>query len=210
MLMILFGGAANAGTVVTYEFAAFSSYPVAGITSFTGHFTFNYTHFITASGWTFIPASSLSECSATVGTCSTMVFSPNAYNKNKWAVIEFGIKNTPDGSDVGIDYYFDLGALSAPGHYDSIVLGPAQTGHLSVTEAVYPDLPPHKPPSCEGCTGGPRNGDVDPYPGCGLGPYSGCRPPTSFLVPEPETYAMLLAGLGLLGFAARRRKQQAG
>ncbi len=26
-------------------------------------------------------------------------------------------------------------------------------------------------------------------------------------VPEPETYAMMLAGLGLLGFAARRRKQ---
>ena len=28
-------------------------------------------------------------------------------------------------------------------------------------------------------------------------------------VPEPETYAMLLAGLGLLGFAARRRKHKA-
>jgi hypothetical protein len=27
-------------------------------------------------------------------------------------------------------------------------------------------------------------------------------------VPEPKTYAMLLAGLGLLGFAARRKKQQ--
>ena len=28
-------------------------------------------------------------------------------------------------------------------------------------------------------------------------------------IPEPETYAMLVAGLGLLGFAARRRKQHA-
>ena len=27
-------------------------------------------------------------------------------------------------------------------------------------------------------------------------------------VPEPETYAMLLAGLGLLGYVVRRRKQQ--
>jgi hypothetical protein len=25
-------------------------------------------------------------------------------------------------------------------------------------------------------------------------------------IPEPETYALLLAGLGLLGFAARRRR----
>ena len=25
-------------------------------------------------------------------------------------------------------------------------------------------------------------------------------------VPEPETYAMLLAGLGLIGFSARRRQ----
>ena len=28
-------------------------------------------------------------------------------------------------------------------------------------------------------------------------------------IPEPETYAMMLAGLGLLGFTARRRKQKA-
>ncbi len=29
----------------------------------------------------------------------------------------------------------------------------------------------------------------------------------ALLVPEPETYAMLMAGLGLLGFMARRRKE---
>lgn len=33
-------------------------------------------------------------------------------------------------------------------------------------------------------------------------------PPTG-LVPEPETYAMLLAGLGAIGIATRRRKNQA-
>lgn len=27
-------------------------------------------------------------------------------------------------------------------------------------------------------------------------------------IPEPETYAMMLAGLGLMGFMARRRKQK--
>lgn len=27
-------------------------------------------------------------------------------------------------------------------------------------------------------------------------------------VPEPETYAMMLAGLGMLGFSARRKKQK--
>lgn len=36
--------------------------------------------------------------------------------------------------------------------------------------------------------------------------YDGVITPT---IPEPETYAMLLAGLGLVGFAARRRKQNA-
>jgi hypothetical protein len=33
-------------------------------------------------------------------------------------------------------------------------------------------------------------------------------PPTA--IPEPETYAMILAGLGMLGFIARRRKRNLG
>ncbi len=35
------------------------------------------------------------------------------------------------------------------------------------------------------------------------------EPTLAAVVPEPETYAMLLAGLGLLGFIARRKKQDA-
>ena len=43
------------------------------------------------------------------------------------------------------------------------------------------------------------NGNFEMHPGA---------PPVLLAVPEPETYAMMLAGLGLMGFVARRRKQQ--
>lgn len=39
------------------------------------------------------------------------------------------------------------------------------------------------------------------------GGYQAKYAPLTTVVPEPETYAMLLAGLGLIGFTARRRKQ---
>jgi len=38
---------------------------------------------------------------------------------------------------------------------------------------------------------------------------SGRAFPVAAAIPEPESYAMMLAGLGLLGFFARRKKQQA-
>ena len=51
--------------------------------------------------------------------------------------------------------------------------------------------------------------------GLALGPastsyYSGklTLATTAMPIPEPETYAMILAGLGLMGFVARRRKQK--
>ncbi|MES2370548.1 MAG: PEP-CTERM sorting domain-containing protein [Pseudomonadota bacterium] len=37
---------------------------------------------------------------------------------------------------------------------------------------------------------------------------SGRAFPVAASIPEPESYAMMLAGLGLLGFFARRKKQQ--
>jgi len=41
---------------------------------------------------------------------------------------------------------------------------------------------------------------------CNSGDCSAKYTPVVSAVPEPETYAMLLAGLGLIGFSARRRK----
>ena len=43
-------------------------------------------------------------------------------------------------------------------------------------------------------------------PGGGYSTESGMVFATSFTVPEPETYVLLLTGLGLLGFGTRRRK----
>jgi len=45
---------------------------------------------------------------------------------------------------------------------------------------------------------------VDTFVTAGSGGLNG--PSYVVPIPEPETYAMMLAGLGLLGFAARRRK----
>lgn len=50
--------------------------------------------------------------------------------------------------------------------------------------------------------------DTVPDPNAPPPPCASCGPPPT-PVPEPSTYAMLLAGLGLLGFIARRRNQQA-
>ena len=41
------------------------------------------------------------------------------------------------------------------------------------------------------------------------GGHSATYAPNTSPVPEPETYAMILAGLGLIAFTARRRKENA-
>lgn len=64
-----------------------------------------------------------------------------------------------------------------------------------------------------------RDPDGCPEYECGIGSYASISDPLEIsgtagpritaAVPEPETYAMLLAGLGLIGGIARRRKQKA-
>ena len=45
-------------------------------------------------------------------------------------------------------------------------------------------------------------------PGCSSVAITGFATDTTLAIPEPETYAMLLAGLGLMGFVARRRSKK--
>lgn len=62
------------------------------------------------------------------------------------------------------------------------------------------------------------SGDTNPFDvfnpaqqwrGMGLDEFGGLGSATLAAIPEPETYALMLAGLGLLGFVARRRRAAA-
>ncbi len=90
----------------------------------------------------------------------------------------FAMDESPDHTPVAWDYYLPLGSTSS-----NIVLTPIGAGEYSLS--LY------------------GQGAFDD------GPYSlNYRIEMNVsAVPEPETYAMLLAGLGLVGFAVRRRKQ---
>jgi len=234
LLMLLFVGTANAGIAVTYKFEAYSSYPIpeVGITSFRGSFTYisrqyftTTPTFFTPGVWTSVSASALSACNTPDGTCSKIMFSPNAFSKNKWDVVEFGVMNTSNGGSTGIDYYFDLGALSTSNSYvgdsySSIVFGSSQYASLSITVSSIADPAPDTPHYYNDCgidmgsygemAGGPLcdGSNHDDY-GAGV-PASPepDMPPAYFPIPEPSTYIMLLAGLSFLGFMARRGKQQ--
>jgi hypothetical protein len=56
------------------------------------------------------------------------------------------------------------------------------------------------------CVGSYYSLDVSGHTAAGMGAYAFSVIVTA--VPEPESYAMMLGGLGLLGLASRRRKQQ--
>jgi hypothetical protein len=96
---------------------------------------------------------------------------------------------------------------------------PQPLGGVGFSNPSSPFPHPDEEPTNQGYTtlgGGRRecSGSVDYVPNfCTIGPlFTTSAFPTSStnyvltgVVPEPETYAMLLAGLGLLGFAARRK-----
>ena len=85
------------------------------------------------------------------------------------------------------------------------------TSNLSSGYAIHFDLYNEKLCSnSRGSCGGTTDTDITQFAPFSHDAQSIISPPPPDIIPEPETYAMLLAGLGLLGVAARRRKQHAG
>ncbi len=85
--------------------------------------------------------------------------SPNTVN------IGFGVVN--NNANVYVNYYFAANAFTTAGVYNSILLGPNQSGTLIVTNL------------------------------------------NAGAVPEPSTWAMLISGFGLVGFALRTTRRRA-
>ena len=125
-------GAASAA--VDYEFQAFSSFPVANGETFSGSFSATLPGFVTSD--TPLPVASLASCTAisNLGPASCLDQALLVSFNPAYATVEFEVSsaNTPD---IGIFYYFDPSAFSAPGTYDTIVFGGDQAGELIVKSA---------------------------------------------------------------------------
>lgn len=109
-----------------------------------------------------------------------------AYSGGPFGGVEFSESYGPDESSLGRSYWLQISGsgfdVSTPGTYTNLDM--THWGHVLL---------------------GPYGIDPDMYENIGC---PECVTAIGSLVPapEPETYAMMLAGLGLLGFTAKRRK----
>ncbi|NGZ85012.1 MHFG family PEP-CTERM protein [Duganella aceris] len=93
----------------------------------------------------------------------------------------------------GIQQFDDTGLVDAPLREQSIELEPLEQAARDRTRRVLGGLNP----------------PAEPNGGFGPGPRDQPGQPVAAPVPEPETWTMLLGGLGLVGWFARRRARAA-
>jgi hypothetical protein len=126
-VMCLWTAAANASVI--YNFQAFSSYD-NGIGNINGSFQLTTPTFIT-SDTSFTPLQLDSgNINGIAGlTLGDVGFNPNAFGNSSYDMISFG------GNSTSMFYYFDLGAFSRVGSFDTIEFGADQAAHLDVRES---------------------------------------------------------------------------
>jgi hypothetical protein len=100
---------------------------------------------------------------------------------------------------------FTWGSSFEAGFYANLMAGERASGGSTVQNQTMLDF------SHTLTWGGPgyvigAGGNVTNF---GIASTSGFNYNMPAAIPEPETYAMMVAGLGLMGFVARRKKQQA-
>jgi hypothetical protein len=100
------------------------------------------------------------------------------------------------------NFGIDAGTLTAGAEY-RIAAASANDGDTAIGYSVEPQLTyPGAPPSAAPAAGEPSSGSADDTPHADLSLAPGTAPAP---VPERETHALLLIGLGLVGCIARRR-----
>jgi len=117
-----------------------------------------------------------------------------------------GFNNDIDRDDLKLDAFIDLGQLAdgvytvTIGNWPYELVGAADFLKDKST-AIYFNTAQYTLPANWSGT------DLNPH-GSGWGPWYTVTVTGVSAVPEPETWAMLLAGLGMVGAVARRRRQQ--
>jgi hypothetical protein len=152
----------------------------------------------------------------------TTINSIEGYLRTEWfgeGNVQFALHNTNASTNTPSDVLFSTtqhyvyGSSSALNWHGVSDLGwslTAGTYWVSLTpdRSFYGSMPIGSPSPLSNYA----QGDIyNNWVSTGSSPGVGIRvdaSPTVATVPEPETYAMLLAGLGLMGAVARRRKQQ--
>ena len=137
----LTGLAVPASAAIRYDFTAFSSFGFGPTENdhFMGSFSYIAPDFIDPPADTtpiFVPVGNLTSCSVTSSfggaVCTDQAFLRNLSDDK--TTVSFGVMDA--NTTNGIYYYFDVGAFTHVGSYDTVIFGADQSGHLDVTRVA--------------------------------------------------------------------------